>query len=148
MDESHYALFHGRGDEARLDELISPISAFLVPVFFVLMGARIDLRSFALPGAAGLAAALTVAAIAGKQVCMLGVLHPGVDRLTVGLGMVPRGEVGLVFANVGLALTVAGQPIVNEVCFAAVMVMVVVTTLVTPPALKWSLNRRHPRKLV
>ncbi len=143
LEESHFLCFKGRG-ERELGELISPISAFLVPVFFVLMGARIDCRSFMLPGVAGLAAALTGAAIVGKQACMLGVLQRGVDRVTVGLGMVPRGEVGLVFANAGLALTVAGQRIIDEALFAAVMVMVIVTTVVTPPALKWSLARRRP----
>jgi Kef-type K+ transport system membrane component KefB len=105
------------------------------------MGMRTDLKSFLQPGVLGLAAALTVVAIAGKQACSLGVLGKGVDRLTVGLGMIPRGEVGLIFANIGLALSVGGQRIVNESTFSAVVVMVIVTTMVTPPALKWSLER-------
>ena len=56
-----------------------------------------------------LALALTIAAIAGKQVCSLGA-GKGVDRLTVGIGMVPRGEVGLIFANIGQSLTIGGKP--------------------------------------
>jgi Kef-type K+ transport system membrane component KefB len=137
--------FHFKGfvdrRERSLDELIQPIASFLVPVFFVLMGMRTDLRSFAEPGVLGLAGALTVAAILGKQACSLGVIGKGVDRLTVGIGMIPRGEVGLIFANIGLGLTIGGERIVEPETFSAIVVMVIVTTLVTPPALKWSLGR-------
>jgi Kef-type K+ transport system membrane component KefB len=55
--------------------------------------------------------------------------------------MVPRGEVGLIFANIGLGLTVAGQRVIDEGVFSAVVIMVIVTTMATPPALKWSLAR-------
>jgi Kef-type K+ transport system membrane component KefB len=72
---------------------------------------------------------------------MFGVLKRGVDRLTVGLGMVPRGEVGLIFANVGATLTIAGERVITHSTYAAVVIMVIVTTLVTPPALQWSLAR-------
>jgi Kef-type K+ transport system membrane component KefB len=140
LEDLHYRVFVHRGERG-LEDLIHPISSFLVPVFFVVMGMRTDLKSFLQPGVLGLAAALTVAAIIGKQACALGVLGKGVDRLTVGLGMIPRGEVGLIFANIGLALSVGGQRIVNEATFSAVVVMVIVTTMVTPPALKWSLGR-------
>ena len=133
-------LFRSRGEHS-LEELIEPIASFLVPVFFVLMGMRTDLRSFAQPGVLGLAAALTCAAIVGKQACSLCVVGKGVDRLTVGLGMIPRGEVGLIFANIGLSLTVRGERIVDPAVFSAIVVMVIVTTIVTPPALKWSLVR-------
>jgi Kef-type K+ transport system membrane component KefB len=144
LEDVHYRDFVDRGERG-LEDLIHPISSFLVPIFFVVMGMRTDLRSFLQPGMIGLAVALTVAAIVGKQVCALGVLGKGVDRLTVGLGMIPRGEVGLIFANIGLALSVGGQRIVTDVTFSAVVVMVIVTTMVTPPALKWSLARRRPR---
>jgi Kef-type K+ transport system membrane component KefB len=56
--------------------------------------------------------------------------------------MIPRGEVGLIFASIGLGLTLHGERIVDERIYSAVVVMVIVTTLVTPPALKWSLGRR------
>jgi Kef-type K+ transport system membrane component KefB len=91
----------------------------------------------------GLSALLTLAAIAGKQACSLGALGQRLDRLSIGIGMIPRGEVGLIFANIGLGLQVAGQRIVDEGVFSAVVIMVIVTTIVTPPALKWSLAR-HP----
>lgn len=148
LEDAHYRDFVARGEHG-LEELIHPISAFLVPVFFVLMGMRTDLTSFAQPGVLGLACALTIAAIVSKQVCALGVLGKDIDRLTVGLGMIPRGEVGLIFANIGLALTVGGVRIITDATFSAVVVMVIVTTMVTPPALKWSLaravNRVHGR---
>jgi Kef-type K+ transport system membrane component KefB len=141
LEETHYADFADKGEHG-LEGLIHPISSFLVPIFFVLMGMRTDLGSFAQPGVLGLAVALTVAAILGKQACSFGVLTKGMDRLTIGVGMIPRGEVGLIFANIGLALTVAGHRIVDGAVFSAVVVMVIVTTMVTPPALKWSLGRR------
>ncbi len=142
LEEVHYRDFTDRGEHG-LAELIHPISSFLVPIFFVLMGMRTDLHSFAQPGVLGLAAALTVAAIIGKQACSFGVIGTGIDRLTVGLGMIPRGEVGLIFANIGLALSVSGQRIITEATFSAVVVMVIVTTMVTPPLLKWSLARKQ-----
>ena len=138
LESVHYRDFTGRGEHS-LEELVHPISSFLAPVFFVLMGMHTDLRAFAEPGVAGLAAGLTVAAVAGKQLAGLGVLGRGVDRIMVGLGMMPRGEVGLIFANIGVALTVGGERIVTSETFAAVVVMVVITTLLTPPALRWRL---------
>ena len=109
------------------------------------MGMRTDLRSFLQPGVLGLAAALTIAAIIGKQACALGVIGRGIDRLSVGFGMIPRGEVGLVFANIGLTLSVGGTRIVDQSSYAAVVVMVIVTTVATVPALKWSLARAARR---
>jgi Kef-type K+ transport system membrane component KefB len=140
LEDVHYRDFVDRGEHG-LEDLIHPVASFLVPIFFVVMGMHTDLRSFLQPGVLGLAAALTLAAIVGKQACALGVLDKQVDRRTVGLGMIPRGEVGLIFANIGITLSIGGQRIVNEATFSAVVVMVIVTTMVTPPALKWSLGR-------
>lgn len=141
LEKAHGQDFVGKG-ELQLEQLITPISSFLVPVFFVLMGMKVDLTAFGQPGVLGLAGLLTLAAILGKQACSLGAVGKGLDRLTIGLGMIPRGEVGLIFANVGLGLTVAGERVVDEGIFSAVVIMVIVTTLVAPPALKWSLSRR------
>ncbi len=142
LENAHYRDFVDRGEHS-LEELIHPIASFLVPIFFVLMGIRTDLRSFAQPGVLGLAAALIFVAILGKQACAFGVIGKGIDRLAVGIGMIPRGEVGLIFANIGLTLSVGGRPIVDEATFSAVVMMVIVTTMVTPPALKWSLERKR-----
>ncbi|MDI1451467.1 cation:proton antiporter [Polyangium sp. 6x1] len=140
LEDMHFRDFTTRG-ESTLEHLIQPISSFLVPIFFVLMGLRTDLGAFTQPGVPLLAVALTFAAILGKQACALGV-GKGVDRLTVGIGMIPRGEVGLIFANIGQSLTVGGKPVVSGAVFSAVVAMVIVTTMFTPPALEWSLSRR------
>jgi len=142
LESTHYRSFVDKG-EHELEELVHPLAEFLVPVFFVLMGARTDLRSFTEPGVLVLAAALTLAAILGKQACAAGALGGDLNRLAIGIGMIPRGEVGLIFANIGVALTVAGRPVVSPSTFSAVIVMVIVTTMVTPPALKWALERRR-----
>ena len=137
LEDLHYRDFVDRGDHT-LEQLLEPIAGFLVPVFFVIMGVRTDLRVFADPSVLGLAAALVVAAIAGKQLCALGVVERGLDRLSIGIGMIPRGEVGLIFANMGLTLVVAGHPVVSPAVFSAIVVMVISTTVITPPALAWS----------
>lgn len=143
LEDVHYRPFTERG-ERQLDELLQPIGAFLVPLFFVLMGMRVDLTAFGRTEILGLAALLTVAAIIGKQACVLGALGSTLDRLTIGIGMIPRGEVGLIFANIGLGLTIQGAPVIDRNTYSAVVIMVIVTTLVTPPALRWSLRRNQP----
>jgi Kef-type K+ transport system membrane component KefB len=143
LEEAHFVDFRSRGEHG-LEELVKPIVAFLAPLFFVLMGMHTDLAAFANPSVLGLAGALCAAAIVGKQACALGA-GPGVDRLTVGIGMIPRGEVGLIFANLGLALTVGGRPLLDSGTYSAIVIVVLVTTLVTPPALRWSLARRDRR---
>jgi len=140
LEDLHYRDFTDRGEHT-LTALVEPIASFLVPVFFVIMGVRTDVRVFGNPAVLGLAAALTLAAIVGKQLCALGVVGRGLDRLSIGIGMIPRGEVGLIFANMGLTLTIAGTPLVSQDVFSAVVVTVIGTTLITPPALKWSFHR-------
>ena len=143
LDEASYIELRTRDRERRsIPELMKPLTTFLVPVFFVLMGARVDLSSFGSPGVAAFAAALTVAAIAGKQACSLGVIERGVDRVAVGLGMIPRGEVGLIFAGIGSTLALGTVRVVDAEVYAAVVAMVAVTTLVTPPLLAWRLGRK------
>jgi Na+:H+ antiporter len=149
LEDVHFKDFVSRGERS-LEDLIRPISDALVPIFFVLMGLRTDLGAFISGGSLELAAALIVVAIIGKQACALGVTIAGVNRLAVGIGMIPRGEVGLIFANVGAGLMLDGTPVIGPSIFSAVVVMVIVTTLVTPPALKWSLERANmsPRSRV
>ena len=139
LEDVHFQDFRNRG-ERHLEHLVQPISTFLVPVFFVVMGMRVDLTAFGQLEVLGLASLLTVAAVLGKQVCSFGA-GQNVDRLSVGIGMVPRGEVGLIFANIGLGLTLDGSAVIDGAVYSAIVVMVIVTTMVTPPALKWSLSR-------
>lgn len=141
LDEAHYRDLMARDEKRRgLPELLKPISAFLVPVFFVLMGMRVDLGVFGAPGVLGFAVALTLAAVIGKQACALGVLERGADRLAVGLGMIPRGEVGLIFASIGSTLMLGGERVIGDDVFSATVIMVAVTTLVTPPLLVWRMR--------
>jgi len=144
LEDLHYRDF--AKEERHLEDLVRPISSFLVPVFFVLMGMRVDLSAFVRPEILGLAAALTVAGVIGKQACALGGLGSKLDWLSIGIGMIPRGEVGLIFASIGLTLVVHGEHIIDAATYSAVVMMVILTTLVTPPALKWSLGRRAKKK--
>ena len=145
LDEVHFETFEERGKHD-LQQLVAPVGAVLVPIFFVLMGMRVDLRAFARVELLGFAAALTAAAIIGKQVCALAVAERGLNRAAVGVGMIPRGEVGLIFAGLGTTLVLPNvqgvpEPIIGAGTFGVIIIMVIVTTLVTPPALKRVLGR-------
>jgi Kef-type K+ transport system membrane component KefB len=128
-------------NERSPEDMLHPLSRFFVPIFFVQMGTKIDLASFSQPAVIGLALGLTIAAIVGKQLCGLGPLEKGLNRFAIGLGMIPRGEVGLIFAGVGLSLSIGGDPVFSREIFAAILIMVIVTTLITPPLLQWSFSR-------
>ncbi len=126
-------------DGESIEHLLLPLSSVLVPIFFVHMGLMVNLRELA-GGSVVLALALTAAAVLGKQACALAVVTRGVDRFAVGLGMIPRGEVGLIFAGMGLTLKVDGVAVLGPGEFAAVVAMVMLTTLLTPPLLRWRLG--------
>ena len=120
-----------------LDELVKPIADMIVPIFFVTVGARADLGVLnpAVPdNRAGLLIAvfLIVVAILGKLVTGWVVFGlPGINRLAIGVGMIPRGEVGLVFAGIGSASGVLDKPL--EV---SIIIMVILTTFLAPPFLR------------
>jgi Kef-type K+ transport system membrane component KefB len=111
---------------------IEPVYELLVPFFFAITGSRLDPTVFADPGILGLASVITVIAvvtkIAGGYLGSVGLTPLG--RVTVGVGMVPRGEVGLIVASLGLGIGVISRDL-----FGVVVAMTVVTTLVTPPVL-------------
>jgi len=116
-------------------DLISPLEVILVPIFFVLMGIQVlD------PHVIVMGFGLIVAAVIGKLLSGLGASR-GSSRLAIGMGMVPRGEVGLIFASIGKSLGVF-----SDALFSALILMVIVTTLMTPPLLKISLNRIPDRR--
>jgi Kef-type K+ transport system membrane component KefB len=123
------------GDQRTVQSVVGPLEAVFAPVFFILMGLQVNLAAFARPRTLALAAALIVCAVAGKLVAGA-VAGRRIDRLSIGIGMVPRGEVGLIFAGIGKALNV-----LDNALFSAVVMMVIVTTLMTPIALRWSLFR-------
>jgi Kef-type K+ transport system membrane component KefB len=120
-----------------LDELIKPVADILVPIFFVTVGARADLRvlnPMVPENRAGLLIAvfLVLVAIAGKLVTGWTVFgQPGINRAAIGVGMIPRGEVGLVFAGIGSASGILSKPL--EV---SIIIMVILTTFLAPPFLR------------
>ncbi len=120
-----------------LDQQIIPIADILVPIFFVSVGAKVDL-SVLNPGNADnrqglvIAAFLIIVAIIGKLVTGWVVVgKEKVNRLAIGVGMIPRGEVGLVFAGIGAASGVLDKPLQ-----AAIIIMVILTTFIAPPLLR------------
>ena len=72
-------------------------------------------------------------------------VEKGYNRLAVGLAMVPRGEVGLIFADAGLRLVTNGEPLLTSADYSAIVLMVLATTMVTPPLLGWALKRNGNR---
>jgi Kef-type K+ transport system membrane component KefB len=147
IEDVHSEAFVRRG-ERPLGELLQPMTSFLVPVFFVLVGFHADISVFAKPAALAVPIGLTLAAILGKLTCTLGVLTRGASKLTVAIGMMPRGEVALVFAALGGALRVGQAPLLDHNGYTAIVAVVILTTLVTPPALKWSLRTRNGSRTI
>ena len=133
--------FSNAEDEHGLEVLIEPLVGVFAPLFFVVVGMRVELALLATPAVLTLGAALTVVAVLGKQLCGLGVREPGLVRSAVGIGMIPRGEVGLIFAGVGATTLVMGRPVIDSSTYAALILMVFATTLITPPLLARSLAR-------
>jgi Kef-type K+ transport system membrane component KefB len=125
-----------KAQEATLRELLSPLSHLFVPLFFVLMGLQVNVASLAEPSALAFGAVLIVCAVIGKLTCALGVVGSGIRRLAVGIGMIPRGEVGLIFAGIGARVMLEDGPLLPQNVYSAVVVMVVITTLITPLALR------------
>jgi Kef-type K+ transport system membrane component KefB len=117
----------------------------MAPIFFVRTGMMVQLGGIGREPLL-LALALTVVAVVGKLVAGLGVRGGTADKLTVGIGMVPRGEVGLIFANVGAGIQFEGKPLIAAGVYAAIVLMVMATTVVTPPWLAQRIrqvSRKH-----
>lgn len=138
LEDAHSARFVARGERA-LADLIEPVSAFLVPIFFVVTGLHVNLRALASPQALAVAGVLLVAAVLGK-LATAGVVRRA-NPLAVAIGMVPRGEVTLIYATLGQGVMLGGKPLLDEGLYSALIAMVVGTTLVAPPALKWAFRR-------
>ncbi len=127
-----------------LDQQVIPIADILVPIFFVSVGARVDL-SVLNPTSADnrqgliIAAFLIVVAIIGKVITGWAIFgQEKINRLAIGIGMIPRGEVGLVFAGIGAASGVLDKPLQ-----AAIIIMVILTTFVAPPLLRFAFKQEE-----
>jgi Kef-type K+ transport system membrane component KefB len=119
---------------AHIEERIKPVADLLVPVFFVTVGMKVEpamLNPFAAGSQFGIAMLITVVAVASKLAAGLAVYQRGVRRWPVAVGMVPRGEVGLIFAGVGLSAGVIAGDL-----YSALIVVVMATTFAAPPWLK------------
>jgi Kef-type K+ transport system membrane component KefB len=127
-----------KAEEATLRELLLPLTHVFVPLFFVLMGLQVNLAGFGDPSTLSLGAVLIVCAVIGKLLCGLGVVGGRIRRWAVGVGMIPRGEVGLIFAGIGTRVTLDEQPILPQDVYSSVVMMVLITTLITPIALRWA----------
>lgn len=120
--------------QRHIEELIEPVGMFLVPIFFVYTGISVDLSTLLNPSVLFAGVVITVVAFVGKM--LSGFAAGSASKLIVGVGMVPRGEVGIIFATIGMQLGV----ISNEI-FSVIIIMVILTTLLTPPILATLLKK-------
>ncbi len=116
-------------EHRHVEDLLEPVGQIFVPIFFVFTGMMVDLTTFADKAIILTALGLTLAAVLGKVAAGF-LAGKGVNKWVVGFGMVPRGEVGLIFATIGLGLGV-----ITDGVFSVVVIMVILTTLITPPIL-------------
>lgn len=119
-----------------IDERMKPVADVFTPVFFLSIGAAVDVRVFGDAKVLGIGGALFAIAVLGKLASGWAVPWRRFNRWAVGVGMAPRGEVGLIFARIGLTAGVLSQQL-----FSAILLMVIGTTLVAPPLLKWAFAR-------
>jgi len=132
----------GRGREGeRISRELKPVGHLFIPVFFLQIGIDADLAAMAKPAVLGIAGVLLVVAVVGKLASVVGMVGSPGDRWLVGLGMLPRGEVGLIFAGIGLREGVLGGNL-----YAALLLVVLATTLVTPPLLRARLQAVRERR--
>jgi Na+:H+ antiporter len=133
----------GSSAKERIERELAPIGHLFIPVFFLGIGIEAQVEKFFNPEVLGIAAALLVVAILGKLVAAVGMFGSPGDKWLVGVGMIPRGEVGLIFATIGL-----NEGILGGNLYAALLLVVLITTIMTPPLLRWRLNkiRSGPRE--
>ncbi|MHC4268472.1 MAG: cation:proton antiporter [Planctomycetota bacterium] len=124
-----------KGGEHGMQEILRPASFVFIPVFFLLIGMQIKLELFLDMHVLTVSLAISLAAIIGKQVCGFCALEKGLNRIAIGVAMIPRGEVTLIFAGIGKSIGV-----ISDVIFSALIIMVIITTLITPPALRLTMS--------
>jgi Kef-type K+ transport system membrane component KefB len=130
-------ILHPTQQRRDIEQAATELGHFFVPIFFAAVGAAVDLRALADARALLVGAALIVVGILGKVAAGYAPVGYKGDKLLVGVAMVPRGEVGLIFAQMGLATGAIAADL-----FGAIMLMVLATTLVTPPLLGVVARRR------
>lgn len=120
----------------RIARDLGSVGNVFIPVFFAQIGINADLSAMAKPSVLGLAAVLSVVAVLGKLAAAAGAMGTRADKLLIGLGMIPRGEVGLIFASIGLT-----NGVLNGDEYGALLIVVLLTTVMTPPLLRVRLGR-------
>lgn len=131
----HDGFFKEASDKRQIREIVGPLEALMAPLFFMLIGIQVKLETFYNWHVLLVASGLVLAAVMGKLVSGLGARAKD-DRLLIGVGMLPRGEVGLVFASIGRTLGV-----ISDELFSSIILMVIVTTFIAPPWLKARFKR-------
>jgi hypothetical protein len=121
---------------------LGAVGNILIPVFFVQIGANADLGAMGKPSVIGLAAVLIGVGVAGKVAAAWGAFGTRADKLLIGLGMIPRGEVGLIFASIGLA-----NGVVDKDLYGSLLMVVLVTTVITPPLLRFRIGSTGARRV-
>lgn len=111
--------------DKHVEDLIEPLSLFFVPIFFVVTGMSVNILDLAQLSTIGIAVVITIVAVLGKIVA--GFVAKGDSKLTIGLAMVPRGEVGLIFAAIG-----QGLGVISSQVFSVIVLTVLLTTIVGP----------------
>jgi len=117
-----------------VEDLLEPLSYLLVPLFFLVTGMQVDLTTLFNPSVLLVALGITAVALVGKVAA--GLAAGNVRKWIVGWGMVPRGEVGLIFATIG-----KGLGVIPDEVFSVIIIMVILTTLLPPPILTYLLKR-------
>jgi len=134
-DRQHMEEAAAHYTEKHIEDLLQPIGYFIVPIFFVFTGIGVRLETLFSPTILGIALAVTLVAFIGKYASSL-VAGKGLNKKVIGFGMAPRGEVGLIFASMGMSLGV-----LSESLFSIIVIMVILTTLITPPILAHYLKK-------
>lgn len=130
-----------RRERHTLEELVHPLVMVFSPLFFVLMGAKVDPAALCRPATLGFAAVLALLGVAGKYVAGYGA-GQGISPAVVGWGMAPRGEVGLIFVAAGAQLHLNGRPLLSADVQAGIIGALLLTTIAGPVGLGWVLRRR------
>ncbi len=130
-----------KSPEGTVESLLAPLEQLFAPLFFVLLGFQVDVTTFANLKVLLLGLLLTLVAIFGKMASTV-ILKKGYRRLVVGFGLVPRGEVTLIFASLGKSMGV-----LSTSHYSVLIIVVLLTTLITPPCLTWALGRSDEKAL-
>ena len=121
-----------------MQEILRPASFVFVPIYFLLIGMQIKLELFYDKHVLMVSLGITLAAILGKQVCGLCALEKGLNRIAIGVAMIPRGEVTLIFAGIGKSIGV-----ISDTIFSALIIMVIITIMMNNSNNNYYYNKRY-----